>query len=263
MHARLAATADVRGRHDGRAEPPCWSPHRPPVPALAVARSSAESVRRSSRHAVRPPRPDERNTSDAEQPAAMVTRMGLIWSRALDRGRRLRCTPCGPVPVVPSSSCPASAPTPARGTPCSLGSRRSAKSSGSICLGSDGPRCPPAMTRSPPSPTRSKRTCAPRTSGGADLVGSSMGARLVSEMARRGVGRSVVALDPGGFWSPAQKKVFGATLAASVALVRTLRPVLPALLAMSVGRTALLSPVVGTAVGRRPRRRPPRAAGPG
>ncbi len=76
---------------------------------------------------------------------------------------------------------------------------------------------------------------------GADLVGSSMGARLVLEMARRGVGRSVVALDPGGFWSPGQKKVFGATLAASVALVRALRPALPALLATPVGRTALLA----------------------
>ena len=76
---------------------------------------------------------------------------------------------------------------------------------------------------------------------GADLVGSSMGARLVLEMARRGVGRSVVAFDPGGFWSPTQKKVFGATLAASVALVRTLRPALPALLATPVGRTALLA----------------------
>lgn len=76
---------------------------------------------------------------------------------------------------------------------------------------------------------------------GADLVGSSMGARLVLEMARRGVGRSVVALDPGGFWSPTQKRLFGASLVASVALVRTLRPALPALLATSVGRTALLA----------------------
>ena len=76
---------------------------------------------------------------------------------------------------------------------------------------------------------------------GADLVGSSMGARLILEMARRGIGRSVVALDPGGFWSPTQKKVFGATLTASVALVRALRPALPALLATPVGRTALLA----------------------
>ena len=75
----------------------------------------------------------------------------------------------------------------------------------------------------------------------ADLVGSSMGARLVLEMARRGWGRSVVALDPGGFWSPVQKRVFGTSLAASVALVRALRPALPTLLATPVGRTALLA----------------------
>ncbi len=75
----------------------------------------------------------------------------------------------------------------------------------------------------------------------ADLVGSSLGARLVMEMARRGLGRSTVALDPGGFWSPRQKQVFGATLSASVALVRRLRPALPTLLATPVGRTALLA----------------------
>ena len=75
----------------------------------------------------------------------------------------------------------------------------------------------------------------------ADLVGSSLGARLVLEMARRGLGRSIVALDPGGFWSAGQKKAFGASLLASVALVRALRPALPALLATPVGRTALLA----------------------
>ena len=75
----------------------------------------------------------------------------------------------------------------------------------------------------------------------ADLVGSSLGARLVLELVRRGHGRSAVALDPGGFWEPWQKKVFGATLRASVALVRLLRPALPTLLATPVGRTALLA----------------------
>jgi len=75
---------------------------------------------------------------------------------------------------------------------------------------------------------------------GSDLVGSSLGARLVLEMARRGLGRSV-AFDPGGFWSPMQKKVFGATLGASVSLVRALRPVLPSLLGNPAGRTALLA----------------------
>lgn len=76
---------------------------------------------------------------------------------------------------------------------------------------------------------------------GADLVGSSLGARLVLEMARRGLGRSTVSLDAGGFWSPAQQKVFGASLTASVGLVRALRPALPTLLASPVGRTALLA----------------------
>ena len=76
---------------------------------------------------------------------------------------------------------------------------------------------------------------------GADLVGSSMGARMVLELARRGVGRHVVALDPGGFWTSTEKAVFSASVRASFALVRALRPALPALTATGVGRTALLA----------------------
>ena len=75
---------------------------------------------------------------------------------------------------------------------------------------------------------------------GADLVGSSMGARMVLELARQGVGRTVVALDPGGFWSPAEKAVFATSVKASFALVKALRPALPALAGSPVGRTALL-----------------------
>ena len=75
---------------------------------------------------------------------------------------------------------------------------------------------------------------------GADLVGSSMGARMVLELARQGVGRHVVALDPGGFWSPAEKAVFATSIKASFALVKALRPALPALAGSPVGRTALL-----------------------
>ena len=75
----------------------------------------------------------------------------------------------------------------------------------------------------------------------ADLVGSSLGARLVMEMARRGLGGATVALDPGGFWTPRQVAVFNASLRASVALVRALRPALPLLLASRPGRTALLA----------------------
>lgn len=76
--------------------------------------------------------------------------------------------------------------------------------------------------------------------GDADLVGSSMGARMVLELARRGVGRHTVALDPGGFWNDTEKGVFGTSVKASFALVKGLRPALPTLACSAVGRTALL-----------------------
>jgi pimeloyl-ACP methyl ester carboxylesterase len=75
---------------------------------------------------------------------------------------------------------------------------------------------------------------------GVDVVGSSMGARIVLEMARRGHRGAVVALNPGGFWTDTQVKVFGATVGASIALVRNIQPLLPALTRSPVGRTALL-----------------------
>ena len=75
---------------------------------------------------------------------------------------------------------------------------------------------------------------------GADLVGSSMGARMVLELARQGVGRNVVALDPGGFWTPAERAVFATSVRASFALVKALRPALPVLAGNPAGRTALL-----------------------
>lgn len=76
--------------------------------------------------------------------------------------------------------------------------------------------------------------------GDVDVVGSSMGARMVLEMARRGYAGNVVALDPGGFWTDTQAKVFGATLGASIALVRAVQSLLPTLTRSKVGRTALL-----------------------
>lgn len=75
---------------------------------------------------------------------------------------------------------------------------------------------------------------------GADLVGSSMGARAVLELARRGTGRHVVALDPGGFWTGAERAVFATSVRASFHLVRALRPALPALAGSAAGRTVLL-----------------------
>lgn len=74
-----------------------------------------------------------------------------------------------------------------------------------------------------------------------DIVGSSMGARMVLEMARRGHGGAAVALSPGGFWSDTAVKIFGATVVPSIALVRRIQPLLPALVSNPVGRTALLA----------------------
>jgi pimeloyl-ACP methyl ester carboxylesterase len=74
----------------------------------------------------------------------------------------------------------------------------------------------------------------------ADLVGSSLGARLVLELSRRGVGRHVVAFDPGGFWKLGELAFFRATLRPSVTLLRVLRPLLPALSRSALARTILL-----------------------
>ena len=76
--------------------------------------------------------------------------------------------------------------------------------------------------------------------GAVDVVGSSMGARMALEMARRGHSGNVVALAPGGFWTDRQVKVFGATVGPSIALVKRIQPLLPALTGSAIGRTALL-----------------------
>jgi len=78
----------------------------------------------------------------------------------------------------------------------------------------------------------------------APLVGSSLGARMVLEMVRRGTARGpVVALDPGGFWSRGESLWFRATLGPSLRLVRALQPRLPAIAGTAAGRTALLAQV--------------------
>lgn len=74
-----------------------------------------------------------------------------------------------------------------------------------------------------------------------DVVGSSMGARMALEMARRGHRGNVVALDPGGFWTDAQRKVFGTTVRASIGLVRRIQPLLPTLTRSKAGRSALMA----------------------
>lgn len=76
---------------------------------------------------------------------------------------------------------------------------------------------------------------------GVDVVGVSMGARLVLELARRGVVGATVSLDPGGFWKGWERGYFYATIAASVRLVRLLQPVMPRITASPAGRTALFA----------------------
>lgn len=76
---------------------------------------------------------------------------------------------------------------------------------------------------------------------GVDVVGSSMGARVVLELARRGLVGNAVALDPGGFWKGWERTFFRTTLKASIRLLRAIRPALPALAKNPVSRTALLA----------------------
>ena len=76
---------------------------------------------------------------------------------------------------------------------------------------------------------------------GVDCVGSSMGARLVLELARRGVLGAAVSLDPGGFWQGWQVPFFYYSVAGSVRLVRLLQPLMHAITGSAVGRTVLLA----------------------
>lgn len=76
---------------------------------------------------------------------------------------------------------------------------------------------------------------------GVDVVGSSMGARMALELARLGLAGNVVALDPGGFWQGWERTFFKTTLAASIRLLRGLRPMLGGAARNRASRTALLA----------------------
>ncbi|HZG47324.1 MAG TPA: alpha/beta fold hydrolase [Allosphingosinicella sp.] len=76
---------------------------------------------------------------------------------------------------------------------------------------------------------------------GADMVGSSMGGRVVLEMARRGRAGAVVALDPGGFWEGWERQYVYGSLIASAALLRSLGPALPLVAHNAAARTAILA----------------------
>ena len=76
---------------------------------------------------------------------------------------------------------------------------------------------------------------------GIDIVGSSLGGRIVLELARRGKVGATIALDPGGFWRGWERTYFRTTLSASIQLVRGLRPALPTLSRYVVTRSLLLA----------------------
>ena len=76
---------------------------------------------------------------------------------------------------------------------------------------------------------------------GVDVVGSSMGARLVLELARRGVVGATVSLDPGGFWKGWERTFFHRTIELSVALIRVLQPAMPLLTHSRIGRAVLFA----------------------
>ena len=76
---------------------------------------------------------------------------------------------------------------------------------------------------------------------GTDMAGSSMGARLVLEMSRRGRCGAALALDPGGFWRGWERTFVSSTLNGSVLLLRGLRRALPRLAHNAGARTALLA----------------------
>ena len=76
---------------------------------------------------------------------------------------------------------------------------------------------------------------------GVDVVGNSMGARLVLELARRGVVGAVVSLDPGGFWRGWERTFFSTSIALSIRLIRLLQPIMPLFTGNPVGRTLLFT----------------------
>jgi pimeloyl-ACP methyl ester carboxylesterase len=76
---------------------------------------------------------------------------------------------------------------------------------------------------------------------GCDMAGSSLGAQLVLEMARRGKSGAVVALDPGGFWRGLERAALKSALTTSLWSVRGLKPGLPLLTKSPAWRTLMLA----------------------
>lgn len=75
---------------------------------------------------------------------------------------------------------------------------------------------------------------------GVDMVGFSLGGRLVLELARRGRAKSVVALSPGGFWAGWERAFLQWTLLSSVSALKLLKGLVPGLAQTAITRSAVL-----------------------
>jgi pimeloyl-ACP methyl ester carboxylesterase len=76
---------------------------------------------------------------------------------------------------------------------------------------------------------------------GVDMVGSSMGGRIVLELARRGRAGAVVALDPGGFWEGWERHYVYTSLMAMRGLLSAMAPTIPLVAHSAASRSALLA----------------------
>jgi pimeloyl-ACP methyl ester carboxylesterase len=90
---------------------------------------------------------------------------------------------------------------------------------------------------------RLERWFAEQELGRPHVAGNSMGGGLALELARRGAVASATALSPVGFWTPREITYAQRSLRASRAIVKRLRPAVPAITATAVGRTALFSQI--------------------
>lgn len=76
---------------------------------------------------------------------------------------------------------------------------------------------------------------------GVDMVGFSLGSRLVLELARRGQSGSVVALSSGGFWAGWERTFLRWTLLSSVSALQLLRCFVPGFAHTAITRSAVLA----------------------
>jgi pimeloyl-ACP methyl ester carboxylesterase len=77
------------------------------------------------------------------------------------------------------------------------------------------------------------------------VAGNSMGGAIALELARRGVVASATGVSPAGFWNARELAFAQRSLRASRAIVRGLRPAVPALSRAAVGRVVLFSQIYG------------------